>query len=197
MALVEGIRSDVSDGLHRPRHPGTNRVVDIHSFQQTIIRLIIGIVLAHPDLLADDALLLGYALRREPRHRYERQQRAQIVLESSHSVEKVAGHGRGRERVGIRPVGSHALERVPILRIEGLVLQEMGHSRRRVQPFAVLTSKAHVHPTIPGGEKGKLFAVLRAHIHINVQSIRQHAVGYRLAQRGVFQLIHSRPPPFP
>ena len=172
-------------------------MADVHCLQQAIIRLVVGVVLAHADLLGDNALLLGHALRGEPRHGYEGQQGAQILLKAPHTVEIVARHGRGGECVGVHPIGRHALEGVPILGIKGLVLQKVGHPRRGVQPFPVLPAEAQIHPAVTGGKKSELLGVFRPHIHVDIQSIGQQAVADALAQRGIFQLVHPLSPPSP
>ncbi len=197
MALVQGVRRDLSDGLHRPRHPDADGVSGVHGLHQLVVDLVAGVVLAHPDLLADDALLLGHALLGKPGLGHKGQQGAQVVLKALDALEVVARHGGGCVGVGVHPLGGHPLEGVSVLGVEHLVLQEVGHSLGGIHPFAVLPPEAQVHAAVPGGEKGELLAVLRAGVHVHVQPVGEDGMPDRLPQGGVIALNHGPRPPFP
>jgi hypothetical protein len=65
VAVVEGLGRDVGDALHRAGNGGPGGVVAVQGLHHPGVELPVGVVLDHADLLADDALLLGHALRRE------------------------------------------------------------------------------------------------------------------------------------
>ena len=197
MALIQGVRRDAGDRLHRPCYPVSHGMADVHGFQQTIVHLVVRVVLAHADLLRDDALFLINALWRKPGNRHKGQQHTQVFLKAPHAVKIIARHGRGGKSIGIHPVGSHALKGVAILCVKGFVLQEVGYPRRGRQPLPILSPKPQIHPAVPGGKKGELLGVFRPHIHINAQPVGQCAVINTLAQGTVFQLVHRLTPPSP
>ena len=68
------------------------------------VDLPVGVVLNHPNLLADDALLLGHAFLGEVGDGDEGQENLQVFLKVVRGVEVVAGHGVGGKGVGFRAV---------------------------------------------------------------------------------------------
>ena len=190
VAVVQRLRCDVGDTLHRPGDRGPGSALLVQGLHHPGIELPVGVVLDHADLLADDALLLGHALLREIGDRDEGQQDLQILLKVLRGVEVVAGHGVGGEGIGLRAVFRQLLEGVTLLGVEHLVLQVVGDARRCVQPLTVQT-EAGVHPAVPGGKEGVLLGVLRLGDHADLQSVGQHLPVDGLADPLVKRLLHS------
>ena len=190
MAVVQGVGGDPGDGLHRAGNAHPDRVVGVEGLQHTVKDLVLGVVLHHADLLADDALLLGHALGGEPGHGDEGEEDLQVLLKLLRALEVVAGDVGGGEGVGTGTVGGQVLEGVAVLGVEHLVLQEVGHPGGGVVPGAVQL-EAHVHAAVVGGEKGEALGEVRLHIHIDVEAVVQSGMPELLSDAGIFLGLHG------
>ena len=118
--------------------------------QQPVVHGAAGAVLAHLDLLGDDALLLLHGLRREIGGGDKVQQQAQVFFKHPRAVEIVRRHiGRG-EGIGIGAVLSQKRQSVVTVRqIKHLVFQIMGYAGWGVVSDAI-QCKAAVSPAVIG-----------------------------------------------
>ena len=171
MALVEGFRRDLGDALHRSGNGGPGGGDLVEGPEHPDVNLPVGVVLDHPDLLADDTLFLGHALLGEPGDGDEGQQNLQVLIEMVRGIKVVPGHGVGGKGVGLRAVFRQLLEGVALLGVEHLVLQVVGDTGG-AQPLAV-QGEAGVHASVTGGEKGIFLGVVRLGDHPDFQAVGQ------------------------
>ena len=123
MAAVQGLRGDERDGFHRARHAVPDGMVVVKAAHELVIDDVVRVVVAHADLLADDALLLRHGLVGEVRRTHEAQQHAQVVVELVGGLEVVAGEPAGGVGVGLGAVGGQGGKSVVAVRhVEHLVL---------------------------------------------------------------------------
>ena len=190
VAVVQRLRCDVGDTLHRPGDRGPGSALLVQGLHHPGVELPVGVVLDHADLLADDPTLLFHALPGEIGDGDEGEQGPKVLLKMLGGLKIIAGDGVAGKGVGGGPVGRQLLERVALSGVEHLVLQVVGNARRCVQPLTVQT-EAGVHPAVPGGKEGVLLGVLRLGDHADLQSVGQHLPVDGLADPLVKRLLHS------
>ncbi len=196
VAGVERLIRDLGDALHRARDGFADGVVRVQALHQVHVHGVVRVVLAHADLLSDDALLLFHALRREVRRCDKAQQRAEVFLKILRALKIVCGDVAGGEGVRLRAVRGERRERVVAVRhVEHLMLQKMRHARRRVDPL-IAETEAAVAAAVVRGEHGKAAVILRLAQHAQAQPVRQRRAIERLADAGILFILH-RHPPFP
>ena len=190
VALIERLRGDMGNALHRAGNGGSGGAVLIQCLHHAGVDLPVGVILDHTDLLADDALLLGNTLIRKIGHRHEGEKDLQILLKMLRRVEIVAGHGVGGEGVGLGAVFRQFLQGVALLGVEHLMLEIVGNARRGIQPLAVQPEPG-VHAAVARGEKGVLLGVARLGHYTDLQSVGQGLPVNGLTDPLVKALIHS------
>ena len=107
---------------------------------QTLVRadehLPAGCVLYHADLLIDNAAFLLHVFVRKVRREHEFEQNLQIFLKPVGAGEVVRRHGVARKRIRACTGTGEFLERIAVLVLEHLVLEEVRHACRCVVPLA-------------------------------------------------------------
>ena len=195
MAVVQGLVRDLRNALHRPGHPVPDGVVVIEHGEQVVVNADARVVLAHADLLGDDALLLLYRLRREIGGGDKVQQHTQVFLKALGTLKIIAGDAAGGEGVGVGPVGGENAQGVfPVGQVEHLVFQKMGHARRGVQSLPV-HGEAAVGAAVIGGKDGIGRAEAGLGDHPQAQAVGQRGGIHALADIVVFIQLHLHPPP--
>ena len=191
VAVVERFGCDLRDALHGTGDVLADGVVVVERAQKLEISGIAGAVLAHADLLTDDALLLGDALLGIVRRGNVGEQQPEIfheVFRTREIIRRVAGAGEG---VGARAERGEVRKDVASVRhIKHLVLEEMGDARGRIDPLAVHLEAA-VRPAVARGEKGRVFAKARLDRDENGKPVRKNFLIQCFAEIGIFVLVHS------
>ena len=93
MALIQGVRRNLGNGLLRADHLYPDGVCLIQRLQQHIIDGQVRVVLSHADFLGDNALLLTHALLCKIGHGYKGQQGAQIFRKPVGPLEVIPREG--------------------------------------------------------------------------------------------------------
>ena len=190
VAVVERFGGDVGDALHSPRNAVADGVVGIEHLQQIVVNRKAGIILAHADLLGDDALLLLHGLLGKVRGGDKVQQHAQVFLKALGALKVIAGDARGGEGVGVGPVCRQNVERaVAVRQVEHLVLQIMGHARRGVE-LAPIDRKAAAGPAVVCGKGGVEGGKILLRHHAYLQAVVENGGIQRLADAGVIKLLY-------
>ena len=194
VAVIEGLRGDLRDALHRTGDAVADGVMGIEHFQQIVVNPHTGVILAHADLLRDDALLLLHGLIGKIRGGDKVQQHPQIFLKALGALEVVAGDARGGKGVGVGPVCRENVQRVVAVRqVEHLMFQIVGHARRGVERPPV-HSKAAAGSAVIRGEGGVEGGKILLRHHADLQSVVQYGGVQRLADAGIIMLVYCHLP---
>ncbi len=126
----------MGNALYAASHGVPDGVAGIEAFHQVQVYHKAGVVLNHAYFLADYALLLFHALRREIGDGNKAQKGAQIIVKALGTLKIIGGHGVAGKSVGLGPVGGeHGQGVVPVRGVKHLVLEKVGHSGRGVNPL--------------------------------------------------------------
>ena len=163
----------MGDAFHRTGNGSPGRADAVEGLHHPGVDLPVRVILNHPDLLADDALLLGHALLGKIRNGDEGEQDLQILGKVRRGIEVVARHGVGGKGIGLRAVFSQFLQGVAFLGIEHLVFEIVGDAGRCIQPAAIQT-KTGIHTAVACGKKGVLLGIAGLGDHAHLQPVGQH-----------------------
>ena len=156
-------------------------------------------IVAHFDLLPDDALLLLHRLLREIRMLHKIQQNVQRRPHIPGTSKQIRRAVKAGECIGGRAGRGIPLERIAVLTFKQLVLQIMRDPRRHGGFLRVVADAEHiVDRSVAGGKHRVGRGVVRLGIHKNGQSggmVDPHTAlaGARIRK---FLLVHAPSPPF-
>jgi len=130
VAAVQQIVCDLGNALDGAGDVDAYRVFLVQTAQHIEEHTPARIVVAHPDLLPDDALFLGDAFRCEVRGLDKGKQDLQGCLEVVGAAEEIAGLVEGGERIGVCAGLGVQVKDIAVLVLEQLVFQEVGDALR-------------------------------------------------------------------
>ena len=195
-AVVEHLRRNFRNALHRARNVAADGVLVVETLEQAGDEPPVRAVVVHFDLLPDDALLFGNGLLRKIRMRHHAQQHIQTFVQLLGSGEQIAGAVKAGERIGVGTGLGVLCKGVTVLVLKHFVLKEMRHTGRQVHLFAA-------QPEVPvngaefGGKDDMGAGVARHGPHNDGQAGRQGLplIGHGLLQQGLVILRHRQTPP--
>ena len=125
-------------------------------------------VLVHPHLLLDDALLLLDAFLRDQRMLHEIEQNLERFAEASRAVEVISGEREGRAAVEVGAELGEAIEDLLLAPLEQLVLEKVRTAGGHFDTFASRAAEAQViaaeaHAEVGGGPSWR--AIRLAHLY--------------------------------
>ena len=130
VAAVQQIVCNFRNALNSAGDVDANRMLLVQTAQHVEEYPPAGVVVAHADLLPDNALFLGNAFRREVRRLDKGEQDLQRSLEVVGAAEEIAGLVERGERVGVGTSLGVQVEHIAVLVLEQLVFQEVGDALR-------------------------------------------------------------------
>ena len=95
-------------------------------------------------------------------------------------IEIISGHSVGGKGIGLGSVGGQILKGVALLGVEHLMLQIMGNAGRGIQPLSLQT-KAGIHATVAGGEKGIFLGKAASGHNADLKSVGQSLPVHRFS----------------
>ena len=152
ITAVQQFGSDLGDGLHGAGDVHADGVLVEQTLQHIEQHAAVGLVLAHTDLLTDDALLLLHRLLGEVGVLHELQQNLQAGQDILGGVEHIGGAVKGGVGVGAGAGLRKLTEGVALLALEQLVLQVVGDALGHLLHAAVGGGQHVVHRAVFGGE---------------------------------------------
>ena len=193
VAVVERFGRDLRNAFHGAGNVLADGVVVVERAHKLEVSGVAGAVLAHADLLRNDALLLGDALVGIVRRGDVGEQQPEIIHEvfrAGEVIRREAGAGEGVGACAER--GEVGKDVAPVRHIEHFVLEKMGDARGRIDPLAVYLEAA-IRPAVARGEKGRVFAKARLYRDKDGKPVRENFLVQRFAEIRVFVLFHSVP----
>ena len=173
------------NGLLRSRNVNLHVVVHKERIQKPVIKLVEGLVVAHTDLLTDDAHFLFHRLGGKIGLGHKFQKHGKIFVIAVGSGEEIRGHFRRGESVTACTKGGKMCEGVAaVLILKQLMLQKMGDTVGYGEKICIpIGLKYAMHRAVTGSKQGKrLFVCLGYDNHLKTRGVLSAIILFLQAQ---------------